>query len=241
MGFAPLRRARLNQPNGDGIDWSNPLTKGLVFAVIGGIASNIVGQTKGSLIGSALRGVGLPGTTFDTVNNSASRVDFLNSVPAVGGERSFFSLMMHTGIDINTFQYLINRDTVSNLLAIRYFSAGNYRAQITWAGLGLIVSAEQISANVWHSLTASTPKSNSTANADAALWLDGKKLTIASDVAPIDGAVSSSGTSDVILSGRIADNIRTLGGSQALSLSWNRVLTDKEHAALHANPWQVFL
>lgn len=46
MGFVPIRRTRLNQPSGDGIDWSNPICSGLIDAWLPATmtASSVLGR-----------------------------------------------------------------------------------------------------------------------------------------------------------------------------------------------------
>jgi len=72
MGFVPLRRARLNQPNGDGIDWGNPLTKKLSVLFVGGDGREIVNGVQFLKSGSPLNTVGQSGRCLRGVNGGAS-------------------------------------------------------------------------------------------------------------------------------------------------------------------------
>lgn len=64
MGFAPIRRTRLNQPSGDGIDWSNPLTRGLKLAAVGSMLTNLVTGKAGAVIGAPGMSVNNKGKAF---------------------------------------------------------------------------------------------------------------------------------------------------------------------------------
>lgn len=72
MGFVPLRRTRLNQPTGDGIDWSNPFTKKLSVLFVGGDGREIVNGVQFLKSGSPLNSVGQSGRCLSGVNGGAS-------------------------------------------------------------------------------------------------------------------------------------------------------------------------
>lgn len=72
MGFVPLRRTRLNQPNGDGIDWSNPLTRKLGALFVGGDGREIVNNIQFLKNGSPLNAVGNSGRCVRGVNPGGS-------------------------------------------------------------------------------------------------------------------------------------------------------------------------
>ena len=72
MNYIPLRRPRLNQPNGDGIDWSNPINKSLVFAMTGsgGTPTDMVSGKKASFsgIGSSIKTTRKYGSEVQGIN-----------------------------------------------------------------------------------------------------------------------------------------------------------------------------
>lgn len=75
MNYVPIRRARPNQPNGDGIDWGNPATKGLVFlsnASVPGVDMSCP-RTKMTTVGNVVSTASGNILTGDTVSSTDSR------------------------------------------------------------------------------------------------------------------------------------------------------------------------
>ena len=75
MNYIPIRRARPNQPNGDGIDWGNPATKGLVFlsnASVPGVDMSCP-RTKMTTVGNVVSTASGKILTGDTVSSTDSR------------------------------------------------------------------------------------------------------------------------------------------------------------------------
>lgn len=72
MGFFPFRRARISQPSGDGIDWSNPLTKKLSALFVGGNGREIVNGVQFLKNGSPIDTVGHSGRCLRGVNPGIS-------------------------------------------------------------------------------------------------------------------------------------------------------------------------
>jgi len=217
-----------------GIDWSNPLSRGLAFVAIGGQPIDLVNKKLGTYVGTAGVVVGERGQAFATVSGAANRIDFVKGSPAnATGEVSFGSVFK-TDSDTGALQYLINRDAISNLFVLR---SGFLTVQQTWNATGLFQSTNVVVVGKWNIASSSSPPSGSSTALDAKLWLNGKKEVAGNAT---NGALGVTSLGDTILHGRTSDNLRQVNGAQALAVSWNRVLSDAEHASFYANPWQLF-
>lgn len=236
MAKLNLRTPWTSQPQVPvGINWGNPLSRGLAFVAIGGHPVDLVRNKQGVYVGTASMGYGPQGRTFATVSGAANRVDFAGASPANStGEFSFGSIFKADS-DTGALQYLINRDAFANLFTLR---SGPLYLQQTWNATGLFQSITPAVAGTWNIASSSSPPFGSSTALDAKLWLNGRKEAAGNAT---NGALGTTSIGDTVLNGRTTDNLRQLNGAQALAVSWNRVLTDAEHASWQANPWQLFV
>ena len=219
-----------------GLNYSNPLVRGIKFVAIGGIPFNFYNNLPGTLVGSITLSAGPHGRTFKTTLSNSNRVDFTNGIiETISNEHSYGSIFIHDGTS-SALQYLILKDigTNTNLFTIN----GTDKLQISFGASGNSQSTSAIAINTWTIGSGSTPPSGVSTYTSANLWINGTQNAIAtgSNSVPAGGVDGNA----VYLNGRPADNLRQLGGEQALSVIWNRVLSNMEHAAFHRNPWQLF-
>lgn len=235
---------RYSQPQiGTLIDWSNPLCEGLSHVSVGDVAVDIVSKKLGTLVGTVSKVVSPEGTALQTATGGGNRVDFPHAKDTGSSEYSFGSIF--TQVNPAAFQYLILRElagalggTYTILFGLQNVG-GLSKLQISFGTAGFFQSATTIPNTGWHVASASTPPNGDVIAANAAIWLDGVKDTLANSAN--GGTVGASTQTNLYLNGRPSDNLRQLNGAQALRVEWRRKLTDEEHASFAENPWQIFL
>ncbi len=235
MAKLTLRTPWTSQPQSPVIiDWGNPLSRDLAFVAIGGQPIDLVNGKLGTYVGTAGVGYGPKGKAFTTASGAANRIDFTKASPANRtGELSFGSIFK-VDSDTGALQYLINRDAIANLFMVR---SGALTIQQTWNATGLFQSTNVVVAGTWNIASSSSPPFGSSTALDAKLWLNRRKEVAGNAT---NGALGTTSLGDTILHGRVSDNLRQVNGAQALAVSWNRVLSDAEHASWQADPWQLF-
>lgn len=235
MAFAPLRRTRLNQPSGDGIDWSNPITLGLVFAynVAAGIEA-VTGKPLHNTAGGA-RTLGLAGIATNPFYGYQNE-------PANSSD----PLALRYDLTILTAAVFAKQDAVENANVI--FCRGNGSSTPGW-GIGLhggsyngpffsvgtytnlVPLGSGVTTDKYHLVTMSLDGSNL-----YGYW-DGNAVLTTSYSGQ---AYQYGGGNRALIVGRNGQ-LQANQTHGALFLLWNRILSNKEHAVLGANPWQVFL
>ena len=231
MAFAPIRRPRLNLPSGEGLDWSNPLTRDLRVALNGfggtdhvkGRMPTYTGLVKGATtygIGSQVNATtdmiyesesGLSGTVFTFLicgmfaylgGSGTSRVIHW-------GDTIFGSGVFLTGSDA-TLEIGIGNGGITN------YSISNFWTTAYLSGVYLIevVGGSALTAYRNGSLVGS--------------------VSI--------GTIGNPSTKQLIVLNR-SDGIRSAGVGKVLNtlLVWNRTLTPAEKLSVSVNPAQVFL
>lgn len=238
-------RVRTSQPQFPvGIDWSNPLTQGLEFANVGGILLNLVNGSPGAIVGTVTAPSGHRGRAWTTAyDGSNHRIDFSSGVKAPPTEASYGSIFNFTYNGGTTFQYLIMKNLAgidgavpTMIFGIPALASNDNRLQVSFGDAGFVRSNENIPQGAWLVGSGSSPGAGESTTAK--LFLNGSKLTKAG--ASVDDTNNASTGTVLRLNGRHTDAGRVLTGGQALSVVWNRVLSDKEHREWAANPWQVF-
>lgn len=221
------------QPQGAvGINLANPLTLGLSFVSVPGVS--VIGMPATPvLVGGASRNASDKGVAWST-SSAGGRLDYAGVMKAPS-EATYATLFFNLNSTANQ-QYLVIKDAVSaaafNLISILAPTS----VQLIWGGYSALTHVCTVPSTEkrWAFMSASTPRAGQTTG--ATLWMDGVRPTPS-----YSGTGSNSFIGDdVVLCGRTTDNNRNFGGLSALSLIWSRVLSDAEHAALHANPWQLF-
>ncbi|CAB4138902.1 hypothetical protein UFOVP336_2 [uncultured Caudovirales phage] len=236
MGRRVVLRERLSQPQSlTGVDWGNPITRGLeaietptvpsgrdsgtLIAISGGLArqSTRAGQGyKGSGASSALyRNIGL------TVNPSAGQTILALVVGTTGTDSRIFSVASPSSMILAIGS---GQTTASK---VRYF----YRTPGADIGTGE-TTAVAFEAGIPHvAIMRYEPGFLS-------IFVDGKldatqsataSGTSASSLQVAVGAVVRAGSASLFSS-----------SSLVLGVYWNRALSDAEIASVSANPWQLF-
>lgn len=238
MAFVPIRRTRLCQPRGDGVDWSNPLTRGLIDVIdmSGAIPRSVLLNTPATPFGTApVAGVNKFGKTTDSTAGFGgwlfSRSDgrytpagecthvFIGEVSAFSGQYAgLFATADDTGANNHSvFAYKIGTDGFLGGTTV-YSTAPGALAGVALAGPVVIVA------------TFAANKCN--------VWVNG--VNTAKD---IDGGILNGfSTSRLVLFGeRGSTSVYSVKGKAANHLFYGRALKVGEAMLITANPWQVFL
>jgi hypothetical protein len=227
------------------IDWSNPLTRGLVSAYVpgaGGQGKNIVNLAaardyltgkSASVIAQSASGQGLA-SSAGNMGATCTASDALKVQSATG-----FVLFDKTGSP-NAGNYprpfAVAYDNVDGAPVMCYgfqweganlFLIGNYGPQTNVASVAWAPTALRPNA-VAFSYTASAP---------CYIYIDGAQ---AASGTPPAGAITYSSTSQVLLNIHQVVSGDYTGMSALVAAIWNRPLTAGEHRALARNPWQIF-
>jgi len=233
-----LRRPRVDQPQSViGIDWTNPITRGLVWwetptspraSTYGLTGVKRYPTTRGIAHGF---GVGYGTGTTDIYRTRFS---------AHATQRSYFGISMATGGASNLGRIFDKRSgaTDSESMLVET-SAGNrmIRYGRQWSGLaqwsspvGSITLGKEFTWGVSYDSSAS-------GNAPA-LYVDGVSQTV-TVTAAASGSLTSN-TDRYTIGNRDNDSARGTIGYTTLWLVFDRLLTAAEHRDLHLNPWQIF-
>lgn len=231
MAYAPIRRQRLSLPTGDGLDWSNPITRDLKVAINGFRQQDLAkgrspvytglvrGQTKhgvGAQVAATTDMIvesdsGLSGTVFTFL--ICGMFSYLGGAGASRvmhwGEATFGNGLFFTGsdatLDIGIGNSGIKNYSISNFWSLAYLPA--------------VYLIEVIGGS------AVTGYRNGTLVGTVSI-----------------GAIGNPSTKQLVLLNR-SDGIRSAGTGKVLScfLAWTRVLTPAEKLGISVNPAQAFL
>lgn len=238
MGAFPFRRARLNQPSGDGVDWSNQLSKGLWF--LAGINS---GMPHDCVTGRPMSKTGSPTNTLGkhgkALNATASADNFfLTGLPAIPVDSGLtISILSEVDAQNDTRKRAIRLAGSAGTIATIDYSDGSSQDYLFGVQKAGGFFAYQ------HGTVAPYP-------------LGPKLLTLvqgpgAASTLGYENAVLQTGSAHPV-SGNFASTIDSiylansgsgfpLNGKLYFAAVWTRALTQKELVSLTANPWQVFL
>ena len=243
LAIRPPVRSSRQPPVGFGVDWSNPLTRGLVFLyqpAASAAGLDLVRGRKGSILGSKYPIVGaVQGKT--TQWNGAGSIAFASDAllePTSQMTMSAYlrvraSMPADTGILTKSYN---NSDTPA------YCLRGNYVG--TLGGHNVAAIFRQTGNTYWisHSsliLSAGGASlfTGTLAASSISLYEFGNK--VASTAGP--SSIQYGGGNGLILSGT-SDAAATgeLTGDIYLAAIWNRALSAAEVARFAANPWQLF-
>ena len=235
MPLIHLRRPRTEQPQRlVGIDWSNPLTRGLQFLSCGGMPVNLVTGRLGARVGTVSTVVGPHGRGYFTDDGNNNRIDYLAQGIATPAEGTYGSIFYHDGTSV-ALQYLMLRGTNTTYYNIFCLDSAKLLS-LFWGSIaqGNYTAGEAIEANTWTIASGSTPPYG--ASSGAKIFKNAARSALFASAA---FALGWEADGNVYLNGRPSDTTRNLGGAQAVSVFWARVLTDAEHVAWHRNPWQL--
>lgn len=221
-----------------GIDWGNPITRGLVLAenlanpFFDGLGkTNTVVGTKvsasavGMVTGFGSSGVG----TTDSIQTQLTT----HSV-----QRSYFALALANGSAAGGDFGRILDKRVSGAqveLIFRDDSAGTTTFSRAWTSDGSWFFTNP-PAGQWHKYLVRYDAS-STANYPV-IQVNGVRQSLTVSTTPSGSLVN---TDDAFVIGnRKNDSARNWSGQIALVLIWDRILNDNEARAINENPWQIF-
>lgn len=240
MAAVVARRVRTSQPQQNvQIDWSNPITAGLVFAYTMGNEAQGWGEDGQNGIPYVKASDGTPfGRRINTLSGtggqllSTSSSYLFNSPTQTSIKSGAYSLFafgtgpasgMQSALDdddgtTRRFQFRLNAGKVE---LIPFYSGGN----------GDVIAPAALSAYDLASGFAMGATVNGTA---AAVYQKGAKTA-----ATLGGAAQTPNASITVGARKTGSQTWTSGGLMLVAM-WNRPLTDAEHASLADNPWQLF-
>lgn len=238
MGFVPLRRTRLNQPGGDGVDWSNPLSKGLWFlaGMSGGMPFNCVSGKPMSKTGSPVTTIGKHGRALNATGSADNFV--LTGMPPIP---------VDSGLTIAILSE-VDAQNITRKRPIRLAAGASSVASIDYADGGFqdyVFGVQKVGASFTNQhgtvipyplgprllALVQEPAAPATLGYENAVLQTGAATQVAGNlVAPIDSIYLANSGSGFPLNGKLY-----------FAAVWTRALTQKELVALTANPWQVFL
>lgn len=233
MAFAPIRRTRFNQPSGDGIDWFNPLTRGLLFASANGMGDSVTGKLLTEINSPGKRI--LDRGTFSSYLAASSQYKTLPIFPPSTNAFSFFALV--------TFD---DTATQRAILTVTQLSSAN--RLVLYVGQ----TANKISLNSVDSgggsITATSSLSVTSGKTYAVggtySFSDGLQVFVNGELVGT-GGVSANGLSGIttLALGARYNASWGLFGNVAIACPcvWTRKLSAAEFRSLSCNPWQVFL
>ena len=233
-----VRRVRTSQPqNRVEIDWSNPITRGLVWWETPDNGKMIPSTITGAKRYPGVRGMGYGfGSGFGTTTTDIVKTQFKQHSTL----RSYFGISMATDGASNLGRVFDKRTgaTDSENLLVET-SEGNklIRYGRQWTGLAQwsspinsIVTGREFTWGVNYDSSASS-------NAPE-LYVDGTSRTV-TVTAAASGSLTNN-TDFYTLGNRDSDKARGTIGYTTLWLVFDRILSAAEHLSLHSNPWQIF-
>lgn len=225
MGFVPFRRARLNQPSGEGIDWSNPITSGLLDAWI---PANL---TRSSVLGRKPVSSGAIGLTQGKYGVGAYGIS--NSIQYdVGrfGESGTFCF-------ISIVQFLRYTNTCSIVrrdgafIPVQVANAGvravGWSPVVTGDGYYVTPNGGRLAVLAANRVSQTTER----------LYIDGNLIRTSSG---FSGYGSTSNPLCFLGTESNTEIFTSADGVFFGGIAFNRSLSDAEIKNISANPWQIF-
>lgn len=224
------------------IDWSNPITNGLVYADPGQFGRNLVtGQQSSALTGTKVQGSvsGLVrgfGSTFGTGSTDAN----VTSLTTNATHRTYIARAMRNGAGGGGLGRILDKRTGGAQSELIFWSNGI--SQLQYGRVYTTTNGQ------WDfpvgTLPVGTPQvigisydSGSTTN-DPVFYVNGARQTLTESSAPSGTPV---GNSDAyVIGNRTNDNARNWDGWIGEVLIWDRILSPAEVLLVSQNPWQIF-
>lgn len=226
MAFAPIRRTRLNQPTGEGIDWSNPICAGIIDAWLPTTmaTSSVLGRkpiSTGSISLSKGRyGIGASGISksirYDIGKFGESGTFCFVSIVQFRRYSNTCSVVRRDGAIIPV------QVANSTVRGVGWSPAATLDTYYTSP------SGEKLSILIANRVSQSTQK----------LYLDG---ILVNTNTSFTGYGTT--TNPLCLLGTESDSeiFTSADGTFFGGIAFSRALTDAEILSISANPWQVFL
>lgn len=239
MSSLILPRRFTQQPQGPvEVDWSNPLTDGLIVAFSAGSGfRNIAASTE-------LVKVGTPNLSAVTQEGVAANFALASndglSVGTSGiynpSEQTIFVIANPTSFGTSQGMMLFSRDsnTLGRSFTLDIYNFSSFGARYYVNGGGTL-NTNELRENV-----APTEKRYAVCatqiGSNAVLYLDGKSVASSSEFQAI-----ASSTGDTQIGRRTyVGYTQSLNGTMPFAAMWKRALSPKEVAAVNNNPWQLF-
>lgn len=233
-----VRRVRTSQPQHKAeIDWSNPITLGLVYWEMPGSGKAVPSVITGAKRYTTSRGIAYGfGSGFGTTTTDILKTRF-NQHSTL---RSYFGISMATGGASNLGRVFDKRTgaTDSESLLVET-SAGNLliRYGRQWTGLAQWSSPVD-SIVLGREFTWGVNYDSSEPSNAPELYVDGTSRTVT--VTSLAYGTMVNNTDYYTLGNRDSDKARGTIGYTTLWLVFDRILSATEHRSLHENPWQIF-
>jgi len=234
-----VRRVRTSQPQHKAeIDWSNPITLGLVYWEMPGNGKAVPSAITGAKRYTTSRGIAYGfGSGFGTTTTDILKTQF-NQHSTL---RSYFGISMATGGASNLGRVFDKRSgaTDSEHLLVETSAVNKLiRYGRQWAALSQwsspvdsIVLGREFTWSLSYAANANTD--------DPVLYVDGVPVAVTVTARAASSSVVNN-TNFYTLGNRDSDKGRGTIGYTTLWLVFDRILSATEHRSLHDNPWQIF-
>jgi len=245
MAFITRKITRTSQPQElVGIDWSNPLTAGLVFAT--DEPSRLRDSVSGVFPSATVGGIGSAVTKYGKAIDFSSDVFSYGNVDLLAGVTNATFQIIEIPNSTEQVAGIVNKRLAHNNQ--NSYSIGyNYVSNQFTVEIGSSLGTQPIIAYGFNLASFSTSGNSivTTINGTAAagekvkLWNNGISVAIVS--VPLDSAISGFfyGTAPLEL-GRVNSGALYYGGKLVLARIWNRNISESEAKSLSDNPWQIF-
>lgn len=227
------------------IDWSNPITRGLVFDAPliekgGSSPVDLVYKQKGSFTNTPVWGVSAGGSGLSFTGHDTDRVTFNTLAPQNNVHRISVEILFVADATPSDGDRLFHKGQSAGAGA-RYFQAGE------WVnGQGLFVAGDWSgNQGAWRTPLPSTGvlhhyvvtyDDTSTSN-DPIVYLDGQRQTVTEVVTP--SGTRSADTSSLWIGNSYTGSF-SWKGKIYYTRYWNRILTHREVLELKRNPYQIY-
>ena len=238
MAWVERRITRTSQPqDAVGIDWANPLTRGLRHALSPAHGCDLATGKPMVFVGSGLKSPGVFGVGALGNNASLGRVSTSSFGPEVTIVGVFNKI---TRTAATNLVFGLGATTGNQLLGLQLTSTSNNRVLLrnTNGGSAAITNFQPGGADSGVSAVFAAVFVDNTA-ANSRTFFNGQLATFD----PQSSAAGSNSTFDTFAIGGILRSTAVYadaGTDGVLALAFNRALSDAENESLYANPWQIF-
>lgn len=218
------------------IDWSNPLTRGLVICTYAGNNFREMVTNKPSTITSATYaptkdGVALKNSASSFSIETPVNTDFGNALTWLIGATP-------DGLGgASAGRFVEKRTAAANTqVEVLFCNGSSFELQRNGGSAQTISVAGAITTGVYANWAVRV--SAFTSNADAAMFKNGVSLTLTTNTAGTGSRTTNA--ANYVLGNRTSDSLRNFNGRIYFAYRWNRALSDNEIKSISANPYQIF-
>ena len=219
-----------------GIDWSNPITRGVNWVAIGGNPFDLISNVALAPLGTPALGRNYYGSTFDTVNATDAYVGVISKVPTAEATLVFHGVL--TAISSLALFCGFPHDLSNNG---PYANVALGGSRVGGANITLYFS-DSIQTLTTMASAGSYPIGSlctivaTVKTGDQRLYLNGVQTD--SGTVALTGGLWQPPTKYMIVGSPVAG--RSANTKTALFSAYNRVLTPVEVTDLSTDPWQIF-